>query len=87
MSSEVRIQICCLVKMFTTHLTGQCVHVLFLHLRYRGLRGGRCWCRIIQTILIIVVLAAARGRCWVYAKAALVVCECFPQLVGDEAMA
>lgn len=85
MGSEVRIQICCLFKLFAAHLTGQSA-VLFHPLSYGGLRGGRCWCRTVQRTLIIVVPAVAGGRRWVHAEGLLVV-RCIPHFVDDEAMA
>lgn len=80
-SSEVRIQIRCLVKLFAAHLTGQ--RALLFH----ALGGGRRWCRTVQGALVIVVLAVAGGACRVCTEGLLVVGECVSHFVDDEAMA
>lgn len=81
MSSEVRIQIRSLFKLFAAHLTGQ--RALLFH----PLRGGRRWCRTVQRTLIVVVLAVTGGTCRVCTEGLLVVGECISHFVDDEAMA
>lgn len=85
-SSEVRIQIRCLFKLFPAHLTGQ--RALFLHaLSYGGLRRGRSWCRTVQRTLLTVVPAVTRGGSWVHAWGLLLLSDGISHFVGDEAMA
>ena len=84
MSSEVCIQICCLFKVFSTHLTGQC-SLLFLPLTCGGLTGWRSWCRPVQRTPFIEVLDITRGGRCVHTDGLLAVT--FSHFVGDEAMA
>lgn len=83
-SSEVRVQIRRLLKVFTAHLTGE-RPVLVPPLTRGGVAGGRVGA--VQGILVVVVLDVNGGGGRLRAHVLLAVAERVPHFVGDEEVA